>query len=367
VPLPLIYQSMTLKTTIAGVMSGTSLDGLDIAICTYEKDERRWSFEVLAAITLPYSDEWRNRLSSAFTMNGNDLMRLHADFGTYIGQCVKQCCIENHVKPDYISSHGHTVFHQPSLNYTFQVGSGASIAVASGFDTICDFRSTDVALHGQGAPLVPIGDHHLFGGHRFCLNLGGFANISFEKNDERIAFDICPVNIALNYLAEKLGYHYDEGGNLAAEGQILPGLLDKLNALSFYEIKPPKSLGREWFEKEFLPLINGTGNSIKDILRTVVQHIAIQISNVLFLCPGTTIFTTGGGAYNNLLIEAIEEQVSRHGIHVVVPETTIVNFKEAIIFGFLGALRINRMPNALKSVTGAIRDNSGGCIYLSGS
>ena len=357
---------MTLKTTIAGLMSGTSLDGLDIAICSFENDGRRWSFDVLAATTIAYSHEWRNRLSSAFTMNGNDLMQLHAAYGKFIGQQVQTFCTGNRLLPDYISSHGHTVFHQPGNGFTFQLGNGAAIAAASGIDTICDFRSTDVAKGGQGAPLVPVGDHHLFGGHRFCLNLGGFANISFEENEQRIAFDICPANMALNLLANQLGLPFDENGKLASKGAILPELLQDLNALEYYHQPFPKSLGREWFEQRFLPLITRKKYAVHDVMHTVVQHIAIQVSNALFLSPGTTLFTTGGGAYNLLLIEAIEEQISRHGIHVVVPDSTIVDFKEAIIFGFLGALRINHQPNALRSVTGATTDTTDGCIYLAG-
>lgn len=355
---------MNQKMTVAGVMSGTSLDGLDIAICSFEDISGRWVFEIIAAETFPYSPEWQNDLSSAFNSSAENLAKLHAKYGKYIGECLEVFFSEEGVYPQLISSHGHTVFHQPQNGFTFQLGSGAEIAASTGIDTVSDFRSTDIALGGQGAPLVPIGDHLLFGGHKFCLNLGGIANISYEKNNERIAFDICPANMPLNFLASKLGKEFDEDGEIAMAGTVNSELLSKLNALDFYSADAPKSLGREWFEKNFLPIIDDDKYSVEDRMRTVAEHIGIQIANTLFLSPGTTMLTTGGGAFNNLLIEVIEEQVSRHGIHVVVPDNNIVQFKEAIIFAFLGLLRIRKEPTALASVTGAKMDSPGGALYL---
>lgn len=354
---------MAFKYKVAGIMSGTSLDGLDIALCRFEEQNNKWSFEVIGTSTIPYTGEWKQRLAEAYHSDAVTLAQLHFDFGHYIGECVREFCNEIDEEPDLISSHGHTIFHQPEKGFTFQVGSGAAIAAASGIDTVCDLRATDVALGGQGAPLVPIGDAQLFGGHRFCLNLGGIANISFDKGDLRVAFDICPANMALNYLAEKTGLAFDEGGELAMSGNVLPDLLEQLNKLDFYQQTPPKSLGWEWFQQHFLPLIDNDKLSVEDRMRTVVEHIGIQISNCLSLSPGTTMLTTGGGAYNNLLIDVISDQVSRHGIHVVVPENQIVEFKEAIIFGFLGVLRITDNFNSLASVTGASFDSIGGAVY----
>ena len=354
---------MALPITIAGVMSGTSMDGLDIAICRFEELSGRWNFEVLAAVTQPYPDAWKNRLSEAFHSTGMELAALHADFGKYTAENINRFCKETGIKPDYVSAHGHTIFHQPDKGFTFQAGSGAVIAALTGIETISDFRTTDVALGGQGAPLVPIGDLHLFGGHRFCLNLGGIANVSFDQNEQRVAFDICPANMVLNYLAQQSGKSFDKDGEIALTGKIVPDLLKQLNSLSFYKKSPPKSLGREWFENEFLPAIENERYSIADRLRTVTEHIGIQIAEALFHSPGTTMLCTGGGAYNNLLIEVIEEQVSRHGIHVVVPDDTIVEFKEAIIFAFLGLLRVNNKINTLASVTGAKADSVSGAIF----
>jgi anhydro-N-acetylmuramic acid kinase len=349
--------------TIAGIMSGTSLDGLDIAVCRFEEAGGLWQFEILEAATLPYTDPWRNRLTSAFGEDAWSLAKLHSDYGKYIGECSREFFKAKGIQPQLIASHGHTIFHRPEEGVSFQLGCGAAIAAATGITTVCDFRTLDVALGGQGAPLVPVGDHYLFGGHKFCLNLGGFANISFEKDGKRLAFDICPANTALNYLASRRGLEFDSGGDLAMNGQIIPELLDQMNSLAFYHQQGPKSLGREWFEKAFLPLISNGNYSIEDRLRTTVEHIGMQIGNCLFLAPGTTLFTTGGGAFNHFLIETIEEHISRHGIHVVVPDSNVVQFKEALIFAFLGLLRHLGRTNVFSSVTGAEKDSSSGAVY----
>ncbi|MFN5325560.1 MAG: anhydro-N-acetylmuramic acid kinase [Bacteroidota bacterium] len=349
---------------IAGVMSGTSLDGLDIAFCRFVAQGPQVGFELVYAETVPYDQEQKAQLSGAFHLDGSALIKLHADFGKFIGETVMRVGEENGCFPDLISSHGHTVFHRPDLGYTYQMGSGASIAAVSGVDTVCDFRTTDVALGGQGAPLVPIGDQLLFGGHRFCLNLGGIANISYEEGGEIIAFDICPANMALNLLANQAGLDFDNKGELAMSGQLNNQLLDKLNGLDLYKTKGPVSLGREWFEEQFMPLILQNEIPLPDRLRTISEHIALRISSVLFDSPGTTMLTTGGGAFNDFLVETIEEKVSSHGIHVVVPDAEIVAFKEAIVFALLGWLRTQEDVNTLASVTGAKNNSIGGCVYL---
>jgi anhydro-N-acetylmuramic acid kinase len=349
---------------IAGVMSGTSLDGLDIAFCRFNRNGPGIGFEIEHARTIPYDKTQRTLLETAYNCDGPTLAKLHADFGRYIGEQVVQLGDSLGLTPVLISSHGHTIFHRPELGYTFQLGSGAVIAAVAGTDTVCDFRTTDVALGGQGAPLVPIGDRLLFSGHKFCLNLGGIANISFEQSDEVIAFDICPANMALNLLANEAGLDYDNGGRMAMQGQVHEGLLDALSKLPIYQNKGPVSLGREWFEHEFKPLIFKDDIPMNDRLRTVVEHIAIRISDVLFHSPGTTMLTTGGGAFNDFLIECIDEQITKHGIHVVVPDAEVVSFKEALIFALLGWLRANEEVNTFSSVTGSRNNSSGGCIYL---
>jgi anhydro-N-acetylmuramic acid kinase len=354
---------MTFSITTLGAMSGTSVDGLDLACCKFDYSEGRWSFEVLASGTIPYTSEWRSRLHNALHSSGQELARLHADFGRFTGQEILRFMEQSRLTPDAICSHGHTVYHRPDLGYTFQAGCGAAIAAITGIDTVCDLRTTDVALGGQGAPLVPIGDRLLFGGHKFCLNLGGIANISFDTGNKRVAYDICPVNMALNFLAKKKGHEFDENGDFASAGRLIPGLSEKLRVLPFYSQPGPKSLGREWFESEFLPLINTDAFPVDDLLHTVTHHVADCIARNVPVSPGSTILVTGGGAFNSYLMECIDEQLLPTGVHTVVPDPEIVSFKEAIIFAFLGALRIKGTPNALSSVTGASRDSIGGALY----
>jgi len=343
-----------------GVMSGTSLDGLDLAACRFTFD-RTWNFETIKAVTVPYSHKWVNRLSSAADLNALDFAFLNKDFGKFIGKQVAEFSADLPQKPDLVSSHGHTVFHQPQNKLTVQIGNGASIAVYSGLPTVCDFRSQDVALDGQGAPLVPIGDELLFGDYEYCLNLGGIANISFRENGERKAFDICPANMAFNLFIKELGFQYDLDGNYGRTGKVQEELLHLLNQLDFYQQKGPKSLGREWFEEEFLPLIHSFQLSPTDTLRTLYEHVSDQLSLAVDQYPKGRMLITGGGAHNVYLIELFSEKTKHK---TIVPSAQIIDFKEAIIFAFLGVLRLREEPNCLKSVTGANYDHTGGAIYL---
>lgn len=341
-------------------MSGTSLDGLDLVACRFFCDNT-WSFEILKAITIPYSHKWINKLSSASQLNALDFALLNNDFGKFIGKQVSSFCNGLSDRPILIGSHGHTIFHQPHKKLTVQIGSGASIAAYTGIKTVCDFRSLDVALEGQGAPLVPVGDELLFGEYDFCLNLGGIANISFKENDERKAFDICPANMAFNLFTKELGFEYDLDGNFGRSGKINGELLHLLNSLDFYKQDGPKSLGREWFENDFLPLINSFQLSQVDTLRTLYEHVSDQLAQAIEKYPKGRILITGGGAHNVFLIELFSEKTKHK---TVVPSQQIIDFKEAIVFAFLGLLRLREEPNCLKSVTGSTKDHSGGAIYL---
>jgi len=303
-------------------MSGTSCDGLDIAHCEFAFKDGNWNYKIINAKTYKYSESWIN-----------------------------------------ISSHGHTIFHQPSNGITYQIGNGANITAKTGITTISDFRTLDVALNGQGAPLVPIGDELLFPDYDYCLNLGGFANISFKQDNKRIAFDICPVNIAINYFTSKyFNLLYDKNGNFAKKGKVNINLLEKLNSLSYYKLEYPKSLGREWFEKNFINVISNYKIDAYDLLRTLYEHIAIQLSLVIENTKDKTILVTGGGAFNSFLIEILKNKTKAN---IIIPEENLINFKEALIFAFLGLLRFNKNINCLSSVTGAKKDNCGGIIYLS--
>ncbi len=343
-----------------GCMSGTSLDGLDLVACRFSL-ENSWKYEVLKSVTVPYSHKWVNKLSLAANLNAYEFSLLHNDLGKFIGKQVAEFCRDLPQRPNLVSSHGHTVFHQPHKKLTVQIGSGASIAAASGLPTACDFRSLDVALKGQGAPLVPIGDELLFGEYELCLNLGGIANVSFQEEGERRAFDICPANMAFNYFTKELGYEYDLDGNLGRQGKVQEELLSLLNALEFYQQTGPKSLGREWFENDFLPLISSFQLSPEDILRTLYEHISDQLTIAVDRYPKGKILITGGGAHNVFLIELFSEKTKHK---TILPSEQIIDFKEAIIFAFLGILRLRNETNCLKSVTGSTQDHSGGVIYL---
>lgn len=343
-----------------GVMSGTSLDGLDLVACRFTLNES-WQYEVLKANTIPYSHKWVNKLADAANLSALDLAFLNNDLGKFIGKQVNDFCKNINLKPDLVSSHGHTVFHQPQNKLTLQIGSGAMIAATTHFPVACDFRPQDVALNGQGAPLVPIGDELLFGEYDFCLNLGGIANVSFRENDERIAFDICPANMAFNLFIKELGYEYDMDGNFGRTGIVQDELLQLLNELDFYKQNGPKSLGREWFDEEFLPLVRSFQLSPADTLRTVYEHVSDQISLAVDQYPKGRMLITGGGAHNVFLIELLSEKTKHK---TIVPSSQLIDFKEAIIFAFLGVLRLREENNCLKSVTGADRDHCSGIIYL---
>ncbi|HKJ78914.1 MAG TPA: anhydro-N-acetylmuramic acid kinase, partial [Prolixibacteraceae bacterium] len=297
-------------------------------------------------------------LKNAPSISGEKLIQLHADFGSFIGKEVNRFLKNHPVKPMLIASHGHTIFHQPENNFTFQAGCGHAIAAETNVLTIADFRSGDVALGGQGAPLVPVGDRLLFADYENCLNLGGFANISFERHNQRIAFDVCPANLILNWFAAQKGLAFDDEGKLGRKGKIKTDLLEQLNALPFYRLLPPKSLGREWLENEFLPVVIQSHHSFDDKLRTVYEHIAIQIANS-FGASGK-ILVTGGGALNSFFVERIKKHTTST---IEIPDKQIINYKEALLFAFLGVLRLRNEINCLASVTGAKRDSSAGVIF----
>ena len=359
---------------IIGLMSGTSLDGLDMCYTRFwlersGKPEGKWKYEIIRAEDESYPDELKRKLATAQSMNAEEYALLHSDYGIYLGQRVRAFIERTGARPHYIASHGSTVFHQPAIRFTAQIGSGAGIAAESGVDCICDFRTTDVALHGQGAPLVPIGDRHLFYEYDYCLNLGGFSNISSEAVEERngksvairVAYDISPVNYVLNHYTRSIGKDYDRDGLMARNGKICRELLERLNSLDFYKMKGPKSLGREWVESQVLPLIDSYAISMEDKLSTFCEHVAMQIARHI---KGGKVLLTGGGALNLYLVERMQANAPQ--CKYVVPDRQTVNFKEALIFAFLGALYVADMPNCMSSVTGAAYNCIGGALYKAG-
>lgn len=345
---------------VIGIMSGTSLDGLDIAFCEFWTT-KSWQYRIHFAETINYTNEWKNKLYKAHLLSGYELTELHKDYGILIGESIN-AFIEKHRIPhiDLIASHGHTVFHQPDKQINLQIGNGAYIAALTGISTVYDFRTLDIALGGQGAPLVPLGDELLFSQYTYCLNIGGISNISFKQHQKRVAFDICPSNMVLNFLAQQKGLPYDKNGNLARTGKIDYTLLLKLNQLSYYQIQYPKSLGREWVEREFLPLLVEYPTSTENKLATCTEHIAYQIG----MCSqyNGKMLITGGGSHNTFLLERISKYTKAQ---IVVPDKNTVDFKEALIFAFLGLLRWKGKINVLSSVTGAKSNSiSGVCCKI---
>ncbi len=351
---------------VLGIMSGTSLDGLDLAYCKFESRENKYIWSIENATTIPYPEEWQKRLQNLVNASALELTEADTDLGSYIGKEVKNFITHHELEPDLIACHGHTIFHQPQKKFSLQIGSGYQIMAESGCTVVNDFRSLDVALGGQGAPLVPIGDELLFSNYDFCLNLGGIANISARHHGKRVAFDICPANMVLNLLAQRAGKPYDAGGSLAAKGKLLPGLLATLNNLDFYSLQSPKSLGYEWVAANVFPLLHSSSASAEDLLFTFCTHMVRQVTDTLFSFaqekPGTLLIT-GGGAYNSFFINLLEQELKALNIQIIVPDNLVVEFKEALIFAFLGTLRIRNEINCLASVTGARCDSSSGQVY----
>ncbi|GGD32384.1 anhydro-N-acetylmuramic acid kinase [Flavobacterium orientale] len=346
---------------VVGVMSGTSLDGIDLAHLYFTVENRKWNYEIATCQTIPYSLEWLNKLKNAVNFSEKELEKVNQDYTSYLGKTIKQFIESNGLNEiDVVCSHGHTILHQPQNGITLQIGNLPKIAEIIHKKVVCDFRVQDVELGGQGAPLVPIGDRLLFSEYDFCLNLGGFSNISFEENGKRIAFDISPVNTVLNFYANQIQLDYDDKGEIARSGKVNSALLTELNNLDFYQKKYPKSLGIEFVNATILPLIENYSISIEDKLHTFVEHIAMQIASALPKKEGK-ILITGGGAYHIFLLERMQNHLSK--MHLIIPNTKTLEFKEALIFGLLGVLKLRNEVNVLCSVTGAKRDHSSGKIF----
>lgn len=341
-----------------GLMSGTSLDGLDICFVRFQFDGGDWNYKILHAETVGYSEEWEFKLRNSTQLSSAKLLALNSEYGFYLGEQVQKFIRENQLSNvDLVASHGHTVFHQPQNKFTLQIGDGRAINTMVKFPVVYDFRSQDVLMGGNGAPLVPIGDELLFAGYDACVNLGGFSNISFKANKRRVAFDICPVNIVLNRFAKVLNLNYDKNGAIARSGKIIPELLNSLNALPYYKYAPPKSLGIEWVEENIDPLIQD--QMAEDLLATFTEHAALQIAETLEKFDLKKVFFTGGGTYNSFLIERIKTKCRAE---IIIPEKEIIDYKEALIFAFMGVLKLNNKINVLSSATGSTEDHSSGLV-----
>ncbi|SDY03276.1 anhydro-N-acetylmuramic acid kinase [Lutibacter oricola] len=345
---------------VIGLMSGTSLDGVDLVYTKISKTGEKYTYEIINSETIRYPKLWEDTLRNGFYKSIEELNLLDIKYGSYLGELINKFISKNNIaEVDFIASHGHTIFHKPDEGYTLQIGDGQSICNTTKLKVVCDFRTQDVELGGQGAPLVPIGDRLLFSAYDYCLNLGGFANISFEKNKERIAFDICPANIVLNHYVKKLGFNYDDKGEISEKGIVNENLLKDLNEMKFYSLPVPKSLGFEFVTEKVFPIIDAYKLEIKDILRTFVEHIAVQINLVLKKSEAKKVLVTGGGAFNIFLMLRLKTLTKST---VIIPNKALIDYKEALVFAFLGVLRVENQVNCLSSVTGAAKNHSSGKI-----
>ena len=352
---------------VLGVMSGTSLDGIDVAEIIFNVSENgTWDYKIISSETVSYAKGWKYKLQKAISFSEQKLIALNSEYTLYLAKVISEFISRKKIsKLDAVCSHGHTILHQPQKGITLQIGNLLEIASLINQKVVCDFRVQDLNLGGNGAPLVPIGDRLLFSEYDYCLNLGGFANVSFEEKikqqkSKRVAYDVCPVNIVLNYLAEQKGYLFDESGDLARSGKLSKELFQQLNDLPFYKMAPPKSLGLEWVKKEVFPLLKSSAISIEDQLHTITEHVAFQLSNQFK--KDSNILVTGGGTYNSYLLERITHYKT---INLIIPSPELIEYKEALIFGLLGILKLRNENNCLKSVTGAKKDHSSGVIFFS--
>ena len=344
---------------VLGIMSGTSLDGIDLVEIYFSFSEI-WTYKIGASETISYPSVWKQKLQQAISFSEAKIDQVNEDYTDYLSEVISAFIAKHHISNlDAVCSHGHTILHRPNKGITLQIGNLSKLAKQIHQKVVCDFRVQDVVLGGQGAPLVPIGDRLLFGDYDYCLNLGGFAYCSFENEEKRIAYDICPVNIILNFYAEKLGFPYDDKGRLAASGKADQMLLKQLNALRFYIESPPKSLGLEWVKEMIFPILDRFNLSSKNLLATFTEHIAIQIAKQFQ--NDSSVLISGGGTYNDYLMERIR---FHKNIELVIPSEEIIEYKEALVFGLLGVLKLRGEVNCLASVTGSKKDHSSGNIFF---
>ena len=361
----MIYKSM-------GLMSGSSLDGLDICFAEFQEISGKWAFTILCADCMPYSQQLLNELGKATSLDAKKYLMLDVVYGRYLGSQVNNFIEKYNLyhQVALISSHGHTTFHYPEIGMTHQLGNGATIAAETSLPVVSDLRSLDVAFGGQGAPIVPMGERLLFPSTNFFLNIGGIANISIHQDKDVVAFDVCPANRVLNLLAKQINKEYDENGNCAASGKIHDSLLQELNSLDFYKKKHPKSLPNEFGTEIIYPLIMEHNLPVADALCTYVEHIAIQIKNsITNFAPAqnSKLMISGGGAFNQFLVDRITFHLKPIFIEAYVPESEIVNYKEALIMALLGILRWREQPTVFASVTGARKNSIGGALWLGNS
>jgi anhydro-N-acetylmuramic acid kinase len=358
---------------VIGVMSGSSLDGLDLAYVEFEEKGGKWTFDIVASNCYVYDEQWENKLKSGRDLKAVDFVSLDTEYGHYVGAQINRFIKENSLdyKVGLIASHGHTLFHVPG-KYSVQIGNGAAIAAETSLPVVSDLRSLDVALGGQGAPIVPMGEQLLFSDYSFFLNLGGISNVSYKGELVYDAFDVCPANRVLNLLVQQKQLSFDKDGLLAAAGRINEGLLEKLNQFDYYQTDYPKSLANEFGTELIYPMLIASGLNTEDLLATFTEHIAIQVALAIekivakrsLVVNQAKMMVTGGGAYNTYLITRLSQHLLPYGIEVVLPSNEIIEYKEALIMALLGVLRWREEETVFSSVTGAKRASSGGAFWM---
>lgn len=364
-----------LKTYHAiGLMSGSSLDGLDIAYCRLDWDGKALSsWELLEAETLAFSDLWVRRLVALPQQNALTFAQSDIYFSYYMGELLNAFIKKQNIKQiDFVASHGHTVFHDPARRFSIQIGNGNALAATVGKTVICDFRMQDVAMNGEGAPLAPLADAYLFPGYDYYMNIGGIANISAKCSDRWVAYDFAPANQVLNFLAEKSDLKFDKDGEIARAGNVNAELLDSLQKLNFFGKEYPKSMSNEWIRTEVLPLFKGSGRSLEDQMRTAVELIVSTSFDAIALIQrqenkqsvSSEMLMSGGGCHNLFLVEKLKEKLSELNIEVQIPKKDIIDFKEAMLVALLGMFRLNAIPNSIPEVTGAKKATVNGGVYL---
>lgn len=359
---------------VIGTMSGSSLDGLDIAFVEFQETSGKWTYQLRNFACYEYSEEWIQKLSGAVNLNTLNYLTLHTEYGAYTGELINRFIKENALEyqVQLIASHGHTTFHVPGKKMTAQLGCGAAIAATTGINVVSDLRAMDVALGGQGAPIVPIGEKLLLNDSTFFLNIGGIANLTLNNGDKHVAFDVCPANRVLNLLAQKRSLAFDNEGSIASSGKVNVDLLDILNDLDYYKLPYPKSLSNDFGTDVIMPLISGNNSKTEDNLRTYVEHIVVQVTDAMKtlltqLNPSTAsprMLVTGGGAKNTFLVERLTQSVDALGVKVQIPSPELMDFKEAIVMALIGLLRWREENNTLSTVTGAKRDSIGGAVWI---
>lgn len=349
------------KANILGLMSGTSMDGMDAALCHFS-DENAIDWKIRYFKCFDYPEHLKVLMQKAQDSPSTEHLTAaemgYAQWCIEIIEEVKAWAYEEDIEIHGVGIHGQTLFHQPEQKLTYQAGVLPIIAKETGLVVVGNFRIQDVLLGGQGAPLVPFGDQLLFSGYEGCLNLGGFANLS--KGNPTLgegvlaAFDIAPANIVLNELASLLGHPFDNGGEIARKGMLNGWILDQLDSLEYYEHNGPKSLGVEWVEKFIDPIIYTVDP--QTALATYTEHLAQQIVNQL---PSGKTLVTGGGAFNQYLMERIELL----GGNCELANPILIEAKEALIFALLAHQRLLGRANVYGHTTGSGMTHSSGVIH----